>query len=87
MPGKLIIGVTCGGSKERFLLIHEGFPRVIDCGREVLVPSFSDERNWMNNCCVSPFPTTFSRCSGYGISCRAAVSNAVVLKRHPGFCL
>lgn len=60
MPGKLIISVTCGRSKERFLLIHEGFPRVIECGREVLVPSFPDGRNWMSNCCVSPFPTAFS---------------------------
>lgn len=36
MPGKLIISVTCGGSEERFLLIHEGFPRVIDWRREIL---------------------------------------------------
>lgn len=61
MPGKLIISVTCGGSEERFLLIHEGFPRVIDWRREILVPSFCDGRNWMSSCCRSPFPTTFSQ--------------------------
>lgn len=59
MPGKLIISVTCGRSKERFLLIHEGFPRVTDCGREVLVPSFSDGRDWLSHC-ISPSPATFS---------------------------
>lgn len=57
MTAKSIIkGDTYGVSQERFLLIHEGVSRVKDCGRGVLVPSFSDGRDWISNCCVFSFP-------------------------------
>lgn len=55
MPGKLIINVICGVTKERLLLVHEGFPRVTDCGREILIPSFCNGNDWVSNSCIFPF--------------------------------
>jgi len=65
MPGKLMISVMCGVPEERLLLIHEGFPRGIGCGRGILIPSFCNGSDRLSNCWLFPlFPLCLLEAQG-----------------------